>query len=62
MRTSCETIMGNSGWDSVGLMGNLLRGREAAQNILIFRYIVATQRLKIMPFWPRCPPCSLRSP
>ncbi len=31
-------------------MENLLRGREAAQNILIFRYIVTTMRLKIMLF------------
>jgi len=33
-------------------MRNLLRGREAVQNILIYRYIVTTMRLKIMPFWP----------
>ncbi len=43
-------------------MGDLLRGREAAQNILIFRYIVTTMRLKIMLFWPRFPTFSLRSP
>jgi len=43
-------------------MENLLRGREAAQNILIYRYIVATMRLKIMLFLPRFPTYSLRSP
>jgi len=31
-------------------MRNLLRGREAAKKILIFRYIVTTMRLKIMLF------------
>jgi len=43
-------------------MRNLLRGREAAQNILIYRYIVTTMRLKIMLFLPYFPTCSLRLP
>jgi len=34
--------------EPVGLMRNLLRGRETVQNILIFRYIVTTMRLKFM--------------
>jgi len=43
-------------------MENLLRGREAAQNILIYRYIVTTMRLKTMLFLPRFPTCPLRFP
>ncbi len=47
--------------EPVGLMGNLLRGREAVQNTPIYRYIVATRRLNIMPCCPRFPTCLLRS-
>jgi len=43
-------------------MDNLLHSREAAQNSMIYRYIVTTMRLKIMLFLTRIPTCSLRLP
>jgi len=43
-------------------MENLLCGREAVQNILIYRYIVTTMRPKIMLFLSRFPTSSQRLP